>query len=82
MDNPFTDDVTVILLFNVSFMGGYSDVRKRWGDMYVNGQRHRDWWGVEAVKTEKRETNRKLARAAETGSGRGPKKAQQGKRRS
>jgi hypothetical protein len=29
---------------------------------------------VEAVKTEKRETNRKLARAAETGSGTGLKK--------
>ena len=51
-------------------------MRKRWEDMYVNGQRHRDWWRyVEAVKTEKRETNRKLTRAAETGSAKGPKKA-------
>jgi hypothetical protein len=51
-------------------------MRKRWGDMYVNGQRHRDWWGlgVEAVKTEKRETNRKLARAAKKGSAKGFKK--------
>jgi hypothetical protein len=48
VDNPFTDDVTVILLFNVYFMGGYSDVRKRWGVMYVNGQGHRDWSRVEA----------------------------------
>jgi hypothetical protein len=50
-------------------------MRKRWEDMYVNGQRHRDWLGVESVKTEKRETNRKLTRAAETGSAKGPKKA-------